>query len=50
LKALSNYWSDQPPVHVLVAAYLGLKPKGSSNERVNDPNDLAKLAQVLGRI
>lgn len=30
LYALNNYWMDHPPIHVLVAAYLGAgadKPK-----------------------
>lgn len=26
LRALSRYWSQHPPVHLLVAAYLGYKP------------------------
>jgi hypothetical protein len=29
LDSLSNYWSDHPPVHKMIAAYLGIKPKSS---------------------
>lgn len=29
LKALTDYWQQQPPVHVMVAAYLGCSKKTS---------------------
>jgi len=25
--AMHRYWSDHPPVHLMVAAYLGIKPR-----------------------
>lgn len=27
LQALNKYWAGHPPVHVMVAAYLGVKPE-----------------------
>ncbi len=31
LAAMNEYWADNPPVHVMVAAYLGIK-KTSANQ------------------
>lgn len=28
---LCAYWRDHPPVHILVAAYLGIKPKSTAS-------------------
>lgn len=30
LNALSNYWAQNPPVHILVARYMGYKGEGST--------------------
>lgn len=44
LAALSKYWHEHPPTHLLVAAYLGYKPKASN---VNNPDELAALFGAL---
>lgn len=31
VEELSQYWADNPPVHILVAAYLGVKPKETAS-------------------
>jgi hypothetical protein len=36
---LMGYWVDHPPVHVLVAAYMGVKPAERSGS-VDDVRDL----------
>ncbi len=37
LQALNSYWDSHPPVHILVAAYMGIKPKQSSTTSFNQP-------------
>jgi hypothetical protein len=37
---LSEYWADHPPVHELVAAYIGYKRKAPAEET---PQDLGML-------
>ena len=27
LAEMTNYWNNNPPVHILVAAYMGVEPK-----------------------
>lgn len=29
---MNEYWADHPPVHTLVAAYIGYEPKAKSTE------------------
>jgi hypothetical protein len=29
---LSKYWVDHPPVHLMVAGYLGIKPKAKQSD------------------
>ena len=41
---MHRYWSDHPPVHLMVAAYLGIEPK----QRYED-NDAA-LEALLGML
>lgn len=41
LAAMNAYWKDRPPVHLMVAAYLGIKPASQSSE------DAPDLMQVL---
>lgn len=31
LAALNLYWESHPPVHILIAAYMGVKPKQAIN-------------------
>ena len=35
LECLSRYWDRFPPVHVLVASYMGIKPKTEAIEEDN---------------
>ena len=46
LMALSSYWESFPPVHVLVAAYLGIEPKRKKTNGVR-ANDEATLAELM---
>jgi len=45
LADLQGYWVDHPPVHVMVAAYLGIKPV--TKEKAN-PAKLRELASAFG--
>ena len=42
LYALNEYWVDHPPVHIMVAAYLGIKPKAKIDNQSGD-----MLAELL---
>lgn len=47
LDALDNYWRRHPPVHLLVAAYLGYKPPRD----VQEVGDLGELYTMMtGRL
>lgn len=44
---MNKYWSQFPPVHVLVAAYLGIKPQPQS-QKITDPKEQDAIpAQTL---
>jgi hypothetical protein len=47
LSALSSYWRVHPPMHVLLAGYVGFKPPEVTDGRANDPAEMAKLAALL---
>lgn len=32
LEALNRYWAGHPPVHVMVAAYFGIKPEDEASD------------------
>lgn len=39
LKAMINYWKGKPPIHVMIASYLGIENKSHSNfENPEDNN------------
>ena len=40
INALCRYWQDHPPVHELVAAYMGVKPENK------EQNSLAELIEM----
>lgn len=44
LKALNAYWKKQPPVHLLVAAYLGYSPAEESGEVSPDKQALELMS------
>ncbi len=46
LAALNRYWADHPPVHLMIAAYLGIKP-GSEKRRMATFDDF--VAAVAAR-
>ena len=46
LTAMSAYWREHPPVHVLLAAYVGYKPPSASTG--NSVAEVDQLAQLLG--
>jgi hypothetical protein len=33
---MNRYWDDHPPLHFMVAAYLGIKPKTASKGNAED--------------
>lgn len=46
LGALTKYWNSHPPMHLMVAAYLGIKP--TRGGRGQDKGDLGELIGALG--
>jgi hypothetical protein len=49
VKALQRYWRDHPPVHLMIAGYLGYKPPGKpAAVPESQGNGLAEL-MALGR-
>lgn len=44
---LIDYWADNPPVHRLVAAYLGVKPKRKRKKPQEQPTDLQALVNLM---
>jgi hypothetical protein len=38
LSEIAEYWEHQPPVHLLVARYLGVKPKTADKPLTTDDN------------
>lgn len=40
---LSEYWRNHPPVHILVASYMGIRPSEQPNEA-----DEAEAVNMLG--
>jgi hypothetical protein len=42
---LLAYWADHPPVHVLLAAFMGVKPQGSADAGYR-PVTMADVAEL----
>lgn len=42
---LNDYWREHPPVHILVASYMGIKPSSSP---VQSETDEAEAIGMLG--
>lgn len=47
LEALNKYWAQFPPAHVLIAAYLGIKPQQKSFQITNPKEQDAIPAQTM---
>ena len=49
LVAMGNYWQKHPPVHLMVAAYLGIKPevKAKASDTLNTEQDLEEFMQMF---
>lgn len=48
LYAMNDYWDAHPPVHIMVAAYLGIKPKARKTTPIE--NDLAEVDAFLAML
>lgn len=48
LKAMNKYWENYPPIHIMIAGYLGIKPSEKAPELSNDEH-LIQLMQALGQ-
>lgn len=42
---LCAYWRDHPPVHLLVAAALGVKPEAATSQQTSDLGALLRAAK-----
>lgn len=48
LYAMNDYWHQHPPVHIMVAAYLGVKPKTTTaTPAENDPAEVEAFIAML---
>lgn len=48
LRALTGYWRQRPPVHVAVAAYLGLNKAEAPKRQLTD-GDLSQVTSLFGQ-
>lgn len=46
LEALNKHWANSPPVHSMVAAYLGIKPKEKPKAADLDDQDVVPVSRV----
>lgn len=46
LISLNRYWRNSPPVHLLVAAYMGIKPRESEVPPAT-PDQMAELSEMF---
>jgi hypothetical protein len=47
---MNDYWQQHPPLHIMVAAYLGIKPATTSNTSTPVQNDESELAEFLAML
>lgn len=40
-----DYWVNNPPIHLMMKAYLGIKPK--SKPTIPDENELKNMVQLF---
>ncbi|MFK7088685.1 hypothetical protein AAFM71_07695 [Chromobacterium violaceum] len=45
LEAMNTYWRNHPPLHLMVAAYLGIKPETPATPTDDQPDLATVLAQ-----
>jgi hypothetical protein len=46
--SMTKYWGKHPPVHILVAGYMGYKPETQSEAAPNLDATIAELAADFG--
>lgn len=51
LQGFTTYWRSYPPVHVMVAAYMGIEPEArhSSKPKANDDSVIAGLMSAFAQ-
>lgn len=47
LEMMYSYWEDNPPLHIMVAAYLGIGDKGGKGKKGKKRQDLSELLNYL---
>lgn len=48
LRAMQTYWESNPPIHIMVARYLGIKPKAADEPAENNEGLMSALAAFNG--
>lgn len=48
LCALNAYWRNSPPVHLMVAAYLGIKPKEGAERSPENAPEAPEHLEIFG--
>lgn len=47
MKHLGDYWAQHPPMHILMASYVGFKPQAMPSEN-DEQGDIAEALNALG--
>lgn len=47
LQALNSYWRSHPPLHIMVAAHLGIKPQPQSHDQPIQPPSEKDMQELL---
>jgi hypothetical protein len=52
LETLSDYWQQHPPIHLLMASFVGHKPpnKPKKISKQKKENDFDELMQIFGQV
>ena len=46
VESLNKYWEGCPPTHIMVAAYLGIKPKKEASQ-INTDESIKELLEMF---
>ncbi len=47
LQGFTDYWRSHPPVHVMVAAYLGIEPQSKPSDKPREVDE-STIAELMG--
>lgn len=50
LDAMNSHWADSPPVHVMLARFLGYEKKTQPQSAANSDEEMAQLLGMLSHV